>query len=282
MAIKKKEYKEISHDFELEGVNLKARDGSDRQQSLKEIFESDIEESSISRTHEITLQQYDKDGAKVFAVLVDDKEVGDLPQGSEQEAVEISQEATRTALTLSVAGHDIEEYLNIVDRYKDRAYWKKEDPNFDGTKAKKDYDEVTKAVEEGGAYSATLHFFTKEEATAEKTEKTATAKTANTGNEKEKEYIILSDEEREETQRLIKYFNILFWGGITLFIVALLFLIISPLLFAFNLIFAVFAIGYSRRYLKRLKQKIDRDDMARDGKTEAPEDKEDKKEEKKK
>lgn len=66
--------------------------------------------------------------------------------------------------------------------------------------------------------------------------------------------IVLTEEEMAERQKLIKYFNILFWMAVGLCAVGLAYMRMSMLMGTFNLVFGLLGIYFSRRYLKRLQR----------------------------
>ena len=61
-------------EFEVVGTTGTARDGSDIQETLKAFFEDALESGSYSNSHDVRFEEYDKDGAKALAVIVDDKD----------------------------------------------------------------------------------------------------------------------------------------------------------------------------------------------------------------
>lgn len=241
MAKQKKGYTTKPHDFEISGVTSPAKDGSDRQAALKEFFEEDLLASSFSRSHNVRLEEIEENGEKVLAVFADGKDIGIIPADRVQAVKDLTEKAVRTTVVFGVGGRSIEEYEQIVDRYKDRVYWKKEDPSFNMENAKKEYDQLMKDVEEG-SYNASLRLFT--EVKAERVIYDDIPEDQLTSQQKK---------EKEQAERMLKQFKVLFGFSIVILVMGILFLKISLIMAVLNIVFGLLGIYFSRRYTRQIK-----------------------------
>ena len=134
-------------DFAVTNVTGVARDGSDIQETIKAFFEKDLEAASYDRSHKARFEEYDDEGAKALAVIVDDKEIGSIKGEDAAEVSALAGKNNDYVVSFGINGHDIDEYEKIIDRYKDKKFWKEEDPNFNVPTIALTADAVAGAVE---------------------------------------------------------------------------------------------------------------------------------------
>lgn len=227
------------YDYELAGVTGSARDGSDIQQALKAFFEDDLESAGYSRTHDVKFEEFDDQGSKAYAVLVDGTEIGCVASEDLSDFAEFAGKAASCTVKFGVNGHDIEEFETIIDRYKDKKFWKEEDPDFDDKAVNKAYNDLMDGLKKGEVYQATLSFPSPESSGYEEAEED------------------LTDEEKKkqaEMDRFVKYFRILFPLSILLLFMGLLYLRISVIMGGLNLFFGALGVYFSRKYTKQYRE----------------------------
>lgn len=152
------------YNYKVVGVTFPARDGTERQNSLKELFYDALEtEDYLRDSNDIRFEGYDYKGDDALAVFVNDKEIGNIAADKVQEVAEIAQKASRCTVTFAVNGHDVEDYDYIVDRHKNKKDWKESDSFFDPEEADEEYEALMEEIKENAIYSAVLHFFIPEE-----------------------------------------------------------------------------------------------------------------------
>ena len=226
------------YNYKVVGVTFPARDGSDRQESLKDLFHEELETETYLRSHDIKFEGYDFQGSDALAVFVDGKEIGNIAADKVQEVVEIAQKASGCTVTLALNGHDLEDYEMIVDQYKNRKEWKESDPFFDDEEAKENYDELMQSIKEEAIYSAVLHFHIKEESD-DAPKATATQDTP-------------KKESKKEPSAGLGYFQLIL--GIILLLMSLLLLLAVPVAGVIGALIAVFCIIYGRKQIKAAKE----------------------------
>lgn len=156
------------YNYKVVGVTFPARDGSDRQENLAQLFEEDMELGAS--THAVKLEGYDFEGAPALAVLLDGKEVGNIPADKVMDVIEIGRKATVCEVTLTLNGRDFEEAKDIIEFYRDRHEMVK-----DGTIHELDLDDIeeryTELMKDGAVYGAIVHFMILDEQEAEEHKK---------------------------------------------------------------------------------------------------------------
>ena len=143
------------YNYKVVGVTFPARDGSDRQKTLRELWNEDVELDNSS--HAVKLEGYEFEGEGALAVLLDGKEVGNIPADKVQDVAEIGQKADACEVTLTLNGRDFEDAQDIIDTYKNRNQYVK-----DGIIHELELDDVEEAYHElmsgEKIYGAVLHF----------------------------------------------------------------------------------------------------------------------------
>ena len=143
------------YNYKVVGVTFPARDGSSRQKGLRELWNEDVELDNSF--HEVKLEGYEFEGADALAVLLDGKEVGNIPADKVQDVAEIGQKADACEVTLTLNGRDFEDAKTIIEFYKERKQLVK-----DGVIHELDLDRVEEeyhALMSGDKiYGAVLHF----------------------------------------------------------------------------------------------------------------------------
>ena len=229
-------------EFELAGVTGKARDGSEIQETLKDLFEDALESGNFSSERDVRFEEYDDEGAKALAVLVDDKEIGSIKGEDAEEVAKLTEKNKDCVVSFGVNGHDIEEYEKIIDRYKDKKFWKEEDPNFNDAEVNKAYNDLMDGLKEGSVYQATVKFPSQASAAAE------AAEIAN-----------MSEEERKQQENMdsfVKYFKILMPLSVLLIIIGILYMIkLSTIMGILNLFFGALGLYFSYKYTKPAREK---------------------------
>ena len=228
-----------SYDFVLKGAKGTTRDGADLQELLKSLFENDLESGSYDRDHELRFEEYDDQGAKALAVFADDTEVGSITGEDVDEVSALAARASSSKVLFGVNGHDIEEYEKIIDRYKDKKFWKEEDPDFDDKSVNKAYNDLMNGLKEEQVYQASLKFEVEEEKDGISDEALETM----TAEEKK---------QQEDMERFVKYFRWMFPMSIVLILIGLLYLIkLSTIMGVLNLFFGALGLYFSWKYTKQ-------------------------------
>lgn len=228
------------YNYKVVGVTFSARDGSDRQTTLKELFNEILErEDFLKDANNIKFEGYDFNGDDALAVFVNNKEIGNISADKVQEVAEIAQKATKCTITLAVNGHDLEEYEYIVDRYKNKKAWKESDPYYDEEEAKEEYDDLMNSIDEEERYSAVLHFFVPEEGDNKETDNTTTPV-------------------KEKKQYSKGSYTITFILSIVLIIMCLVLTLAQPIVGIIGIIIGVVLCVYSRKNIKAIKDNEDK------------------------
>ena len=143
------------YNYKVVGVTFPARDGSSRQKSLRELWNEDVELDNSF--HEVKLEGYEFEGEDALAVLLDGKEVGNIPADKVQDVAEIGQKADACEVTLTLNGRDFEDAQDIIDTYKDRKQLVKDGVihELDLDRVEEDYHELMSGEK---IYGAVLHF----------------------------------------------------------------------------------------------------------------------------
>jgi len=223
------------YNYKVVGVTFPARDGSDRQTTLKELFNEEVETESYLRSHNIKFEGYDYKGDDALAVFVDGKEIGNIAADKVQEVAEIAQKAKNCKVKLAVNGRDVDEYEYIVDRHKNKRDWKESDPYFDAEEADEEYKDLMAELKEETIYSAVLQFFIPEEGDEER---------LNNSN----------NNTNVKKQPSKGYFTFLFILGILLTLMCLLLTIAKPIVGIIGVILGVFICVVSRKNIKKIKE----------------------------
>ncbi len=228
-----------TYDFAVKGAAGTTRDGSDLQEILKNFFENDLGSGSYDRDHEVRFEEYDDQGAKALAVFADDTEIGRITGEDVDEVSALAARASGSKVLFGVNGHDIEEYEDIIDKYKDKKFWKEEDPNFDDKAVNKAYNDLMNGLKEENVYQATLRFEVEgeEDGISDEAPETMSAE--------EKEY-------QENMERFVKYFRIMFPMSVILIIIGIIYLIkLSTIMGILNLFFGALGMYFSWKYTKQ-------------------------------
>lgn len=233
------------HDFVIKGATGATRDGADLQETLKNFFENDIESGSYDRDHELRFEEYDDNGAKAIAVFADDTEIGSITGDDVAEVSALDARASSSKVLFGVNGHDIEEYESIIDRYKDKKFWKEEDPDFDDKAVNKAYNDLMEGLKEGKVYQASLKFEVEEEKEGISDEALETM----TAEEKQRQ---------ANMDRFVKYFKLMFPLSIALVVIGVVYLKISLIMGVLNIFFGALGIYFSRRYTKQARKQEER------------------------
>ena len=236
-------------EFEVVGTTGTARDGSDIQETLKAFFEDALESGSYSNSHDVRFEEYDKDGAKALAVIVDDKEIGSIEGDDAAEVAKLTENSSAYKVSFGVNGHDIEEYEKIIDRYKDKKFWKEEDPDFNDAEVNKAYNDLMNGLKKKAVYQATVKFPAAEEA------KKAADVVANMSEEEKKR--------QADMEAFVRYFKILFPLSIVVLVKGLFYVIGyltnsragSLMVGVINIMFGSLGAYFSWKYTKRPKRK---------------------------
>lgn len=234
-----------NYDFVIKGATGVARDGADLQAILESFFENDLESGSYGRDHELRFEEYDDQGNKALAVFADDTEIGSITGEDVDEVNALAARASSSKVLFGVNGHDIEEYESIIDRYKDKKFWKEEDPNFDDKAVNKAYNDLMNGLKEGKVYQASLKFAVEEEKDGLSDEALETL----TAEEKK---------QQENMDRFVKYFKILFPMSIVLVVIGIVYLKISLIMGVLNIFFGALGIYFSRKYTKQARAQEER------------------------
>lgn len=224
------------YSYKVVGVRFPARDGSDRQTTLKELFEKDTERESYLRGHNVKFEGYDYKGDDALAVFVDGREIGNISADKVQEVAEIAQKASNCKVILSVNGRDVDEYAYIVDRHKNKKEWKESDPYFDGEEADEEYNALMEEIKEEAIYSAVLQLSIPEE-----------GDNTNNTEEKKKEKV-----NKEPAKGTLMFEFIL---SIVLILMSAVLLLAKPIAGVIGIIIGVYILIYSRKNLKKIKEK---------------------------
>lgn len=156
------------YSYKVVGVTFPARDGSDRQENLAQLFDEDMDLGASM--HGVKLEGYDFEGAPALAVLLDGKEVGNIPADKVMDVIEIGRKATVCEVTLTLNGRDFEDAKDIIEFYRDRHEMVK-----DGTIHELDLDDIeenyTELMKDGAVYGAVVHFLVMDKDEAEKHQK---------------------------------------------------------------------------------------------------------------
>lgn len=227
------------YSYKVVGVSFPARDGSSRQETLKELFYDDIENDVYSLGHKITFEGYDYKGDDALAVFVDNKEIGNISANKVQEVADIAKKAPRCTITLSVNGHNTDEYEYIVDRYRNKKDWKESDPYFDAEEADEEYKELMEELKENEIYSAVVHFLIPEE-----------------GDDLKEKIEEKTNTKKEPSKGLITFGMII---SVVLILMSLVLLLASPIAGIIGIIIGVFVFVYYRKKSKELKENINKD-----------------------
>lgn len=236
-------------EFGVAGTTGAARDGSEIQETLKGFFEDALESGSYSSGHTVRFEEYDKDGAKALAVIVDDKEIGSLEGDDAAEVAKLTEKDKDCKVSFGVNGHDIEEYEKIIDRYKDKKFWKEEDPNFNDAEVNKAYNDLMNGLKEGKVYQATVRFPSQER------EHAAAEVVANMTEEEKKR--------QADMEAFVRYFKILFPLSIVVLVIGILYVVLyitnsrggSLMVGVINIMFGSLGAYFSWKYTKRPKRK---------------------------
>lgn len=209
-------------------------DGPDIQQTLKSFFENDLESGSYSRSHDVRLEEYDDQGSKAFSVSVDGKEIGSITGEDAGEVSELIGQGRGYVVNFGVNGHDIDEYERIIDRYRDKKFWKEEDPDFDDKEVNKAYNDLVSGMKKEAVYQAEISFPAEAEPREVPVEN-------------------LSEEERKHRKNadlFVKYFRILFPLSIVILVMGILYLRLSLIMGVMNIIFGALGVYFSLKYTK--------------------------------
>lgn len=225
------------YNYKVVGVTFQARDGSDRQQNLKALFNEELETETYLRNHDIELEGYDYKGNDALAVFVDGKEIGNISADKVQDVAEIAQKASRCTVSLALNGHDVDDYETIVDQHKNKRDWKETDPYFDAEEADENYNAMMQDIKDNPIYSAVLHFIMEE---TDDIESTVSA------------HEIPSDSNKEAPLGLL-YFN--FIAGIVLVLMSLVLCLAKPVIGIIGIVIGAVLIVYSRKKIKEVKSK---------------------------
>lgn len=143
------------YNYKVVGVTFKSRDGSDRQKTLRELFKEDMELDNTF--HTVKLEGYEFEGDDALAVLLDDREVGNIPADKVQEVAEIGQKADNCTVTLTLNGRDWQDAKDIIEMYHDRNEMVKEGiwMDSDVDRAEDAYNDLMSGNQ---IYGAVLHF----------------------------------------------------------------------------------------------------------------------------
>lgn len=226
------------YDFKLTGDAAIAKDGSDIQETLKNFFEADLETGSYDRSHEVRIEESEDEGVKTLTVFADDKEVGSINGDDAAEAMELAGKIKARTVSFGVNGLDIEEYETIVDRYKDKKFWKEEDPDFDDKAVNKAYNDLMSGLKEGTVYQAALRFIDEDGAT-------------------EPEVVLTEEEQKQkdDLDRFMNLFKILIPLSVLLIVIGILFFIkLSRLMGILNLFFGALGLYFSLKYTRPLRK----------------------------
>ena len=234
------------YDFVLKDEKGTARDGSDLQETLKNFFEDDLESGSYGREHVFRFEEYDDQGEKALAVFADDTEIGSITGDDVDEVSALIARASSSKLSLCVNGYDIDEYEKIIDRYKDKKFWKEEDPDFDDKAVNKAYNDLMNGLKEEKVYQAMLKFSVEDEKDGLDDEAL--------------EAVVAEERQQQENMELfLKYFRILFPLSIAVLVMGFLFLLGfilkmrwgSLMVGAMNIMFGALGAYFSRKYTKQ-------------------------------
>ncbi len=198
-------------EFDVTGVTGAARDGSQIQEALKAFFEDALESGSYSSDHAVKFEEYDAEGAKALAVIVDDKEIGSIKDDDAAEVSALIGKNNDCVVSFGINGHDIDEYEKIIDRYKDKKFWKEEDPNFNDAEVNKAYNDLMKGLKEGKEYQATVKFPVAAEANK------AAEETAGMTEEEKKR--------QADMEAFMRYFKILFPLSIVVLVIGIFYVV---------------------------------------------------------
>lgn len=143
------------YNYKVVGVTFPARDGSSRQKSLRDLWNEDVELDNSF--HEVKLEGYEFEGADALAVLLDGKEVGNIPADKVQDVAEIGQKADACEVTLTLNGRDFEDAKTIIEFYKERHQLVKDGVihELDLDRVEEEYHELMSGEK---VYGAVLHF----------------------------------------------------------------------------------------------------------------------------
>lgn len=236
-------------EFGVTGNTGAARDGSDIQETLKVFFENALESGSYSDNHEVRFEEYDKDGAKALAVFVDDKEIGSIEGEDASEVAKLTESKEACKVLFGVNGHDIEEYERIIDRYKDKKFWKEEDPDFNDAEVNKAYNDLMNGLKQKKVYQATVTFPAAAEAN-----KAAEVEAGMTAEERKR---------KADMEAFVRYFKILFPLSIVVLVIGFIYVIGyftnsragSLMVGVINIMFGSLGAYFSWKYTKRSKKK---------------------------
>ena len=220
-------------------VNCAAmRDGSDVQETLKAFFEADLESGAYSRNHDVKFEKYEARGEDALAVIVDGKEIGSITGDDAAGAAVFSDKGKNCAVKFGINGHDIDEYEKIIDYYKDKKFWKEEDPAFNDQEVNRAYNDLMKGIEEGAVYQAVVDF-----------DPFGEAKIADEVEENK------TDEERQRDEQMgqfVKYFKIMMPLSIVLILIGILYIIkLSLIMGVLNLLFGALGLYFSWKYTRQ-------------------------------
>ena len=218
--------------YKVVGVTFPARDGSDRQESIKELFNEEVETESYLRSHNIKFEGYDYKGDDALAVFVDGKEIGNIAADKVKEVAEIAQRANNCKVIFSINGHDVDDYEYIVDRHLHKKDWKETDPYFDAEEADEEYNALMEELKENTIYSAKLKFTIKED----------------TDDAKE-----VTKEETPKKEYSKGTLTLLLILGILLILMSLVLTLAKPIVGIIGIIIGVLIIVYSRKNKKNIK-----------------------------
>ena len=220
-----------------------ARDGSDTQTALKSFFEDTLESGSYADARDVILEEYDDQGSKAYAVTVDGIEIGSIRGDDAAGIAELGGKARELEVVFGVNGHDIEEYEKIIDRYKDKKFWKEEDPDFNDQEVNKAYNDLMEGLKEKAVYQAVLR-------------RPSAGGTGSAAAAQDEE---LSEEEKqrqENMDRFVKYFKMAFPLSVLLVVIGILYLIkLSTIMGLLNLFFGALGMYFSWKYTKPARDK---------------------------
>lgn len=226
------------YSYKVVGVTFDARDGSSRQETLKELFNEEVETESFLRGHNVKFEGYDFNGEDALAVFVDDKEIGNISANKVQEVAEIAQKASKCDVTFSVNGHDVDDYNYIVDRHVNKKEWAKDDPFFDSEEADEEYKKLNDGINENAIYSAVLHFYVPEE----------------TDGKTEKEEVVeeVKENNKKTPSKGMQY--LLIGVSIVLVLMSLLLLLAQPIFGVIGIVIGIACFISARKNLKKIKE----------------------------
>lgn len=161
-----------NYSYKVVGVTFPARDGSDRQKNLSELFRQVLQTESYFRhgMHNVRFEGYDYQGAEALAVIVNDKEIGNIAANEVRDVAEIAQKAYKCEVRFGVNGKDIEQVEEIIDRHSHQKDYLEIDPFFDAEQAEEDYNAFMEEMKTEQIYSAVLVFSIMEQEDVERQE----------------------------------------------------------------------------------------------------------------